>query len=621
MLDGDWSSDVCSSDLVLISAFLLLLIRLFYLQIIEGLEYRRLSENNCIRIQSIDPPRGMIFENKGELIVDNRPAFDVSVILKDAKSIGETLKRLASCTGIPEDELAKRMEKQKGVPSYKPVVLISDVDSDMLGVIEAHKYELPGIMIDVKPMRNYIHESSAAHILGYLGEINANELKSGDYPERISGDIIGKCGIEKQYDRYLRGERGGRQVEVDATGRVIRIIKTVPAKPGNSIYLTIDQKLQETAEQMLEGSVGAVVAIDPSNGSVLAMASSPTYNQNDFITGLSRSDWSKLINNPDKPLSNKAIQATYPPASTYKVITAIAGLEEGVIDVGSAFLCTGALKFGNRSFKCWRKGGHGTINIFRAISESCDVYFYQVGARLGVDKIAFYSKSCGLGEKTGIDLDNESSGLIPTADWKHRKTGDVWHRGETLSLAIGQGYNLVTPVQMATFIAAVANGGKRYRPHLLQRIETPNGEIIKQSQPELVGQLPIKKENLDIIKDGLWRTVNTGGGTAYGIHLTNIGISGKTGTAQVISRSMADGSGPYHLKPHAWFIAYAPSEAPTIAIAVIVEHGEHGSSAAAPVAKALIKEYLTGEKPARPAKTDDESDDVDESGDLIEEQN
>ncbi|MBU1168374.1 MAG: penicillin-binding protein 2 [Proteobacteria bacterium] len=594
--DNDWYKErLAGAVFVIMAAFSLLLIRLFYLQIIEGEEYRRLSESNCIRIQSIDPPRGLIFDSRGELIVDNRPSFDVSIIPRDAKPVEETLNRLAGYMGMSQEEMLERLEKQKKSVPYKPVLLKQDVGRDILAAIEVHKFDLPGVVINVKPFRHYINKGSAAHVLGYLGEINLNELKSGKYPGTEGGDFIGKYGIEREFEDMLHGTRGGRQVEVDATGRVIRVLKTVDVKPGTNIYLTLDEELQKVAEKQLVDKVGAVVAMDPTNGNILAMASSPTFDQNDFVTGLSYKKWDELINNPDRPMENKAVQAVYPPASTYKIVTAIAGLEEGVIDETLTFTCNGYHRYGNRVYRCWKNGGHGTVDIYKAISESCDVYFYQVGQKLGVDKIAFYATASGLGSRTGISLDNESSGLVPTSSWKKKKMNKPWHGGETLSVAIGQGYNLATPLQMVTFMAAVANGGTRYKPQLLKQIESADGQIIEKNHAEIVGRLPVSKQYLDMVKKGLWETVQDNHGTAHGIRLKQIDISGKTGTAQVISKRQSDSDiedGPEHHKPHAWFVAYAPSEAPRIAVSVMVEHGEHGSSTAAPIARDLIKQYL-----------------------------
>lgn len=599
--DSDWyRGRLTGAVFAILIAFFILIVRLFFLQIVGGEEYRRLSESNCIRLQSIDSPRGLLFDRNGVLVVENRPSFDVRIIPQDARPVKETLKKISTHLPNEYEELFKIYKKRKTYLPYKPVLLKKDVGRDVLAGIEVNKFDLPGIDIDIKPKRHYIFEKSAAHLLGYLSEINTAELKSGRYKGARGGDFIGKFGIEKQYENYLRGVRGGQQVEVDATGRIIRVLKTVDAIPGKNIYLTIDQKLQLKAESLLEGKVGAAVAIQVDTGHVLAMASSPTFDQNDFVTGMSHKKWNQLINNRNRPMENKAVQAVYPPASTYKIITAMAGLEEGVIDTDTVYHCPGYHKYGNRVYRCWKKGGHGQVDLDKALAESCDVYFYQAGADLGVDRLAFYATACGFGRRTGINFENEAGGLIPTAAWKKKRYGEPWIGGETLSLAIGQGYNLVTPLQLTVMMAAFANGGAIYKPLLVNRIETADGSPVFQSEPVVTGQLPVSQETLEIVKKALWGTVNDINGTAYGIRMRDVAIIGKTGTAQVISRKQDDleeGENLHHHKPHAWFVAYAPDENPKIAVSVIVEHGEHGSSAAAPIVRAMIKEYLKpGEK-------------------------
>ena len=586
----------------LFAAFFVLAIRLIYLQIIEGEEYRRLSENNCIRLQSIDAPRGLIFDRNRTLLVDNRPSFDLSIIVKDANPLEETIHKLAQYIGRPEEELMAVVESKKGISSYKPILLKSNIGRELLAAIEVHLFDLPGVVVDIRPMRYYIRNQSASHLLGYLGQINSTELKSGRYPSVRSGDHIGKFGIEKTYQNFLCGERGGRQVEVNAVGQVVRVLETVNAKPGNNIYLTIDHVLQEKTESLLQGVAGAAVAMDPSTGEVLALVSSPSFDQNAFITGISHEEWNALVSNPMRPMENKAVQGEYPPASTYKIVTAIAGLEEGVIDDTTTFFCPGYLKFGNRIFRCWRRGGHGNVDVVKAISMSCDVFFYQVGQRLGIDRLAWYAKACGLGKPTGIELDHEGSGLVPTSLWKKEKYGIPWQKGETLSVAIGQGYNLATPVQMAALISAVGNGGKIMKPRIMKSIETVEGEIVKVAKAEQVGVIPVSRKNLEIVRRGLWEVVNTRQGTAWIAHINGIDIAGKTGTAQITSRKAGDfqkrEEQENYIKPHAWFVAYAPVDDPEIGVAVIIEHGEHGSSAGGPVAREMIQAYLMGAEPA-----------------------
>jgi penicillin-binding protein 2 len=436
----------------------------------------------------------------------------------------------------------------------------------------------------------------AAHLLGYIGEINTKELQREAYADCRPGDLIGKFGVERSLETYLRGERGGRQVEVNANGQVVRVLQTVPARNGHDVFLTIDSRLQQRAEELLRDSAGAAVALDPNTGEILALASSPAFDQNDFITGLSRDKWNALVNNPLRPLENKAIQGEYPPASTYKIITAMAGLQEGVITESDTLFCPGFYHFGNRNYRCWRRGGHGSVDMIRAIAESCDVYFYQVGQRLGIDRLAWYAKAAGLGSRTGIELDHEGNGLVPSAAWKKKRTGIPWQPGETLSVAIGQGFNLVTPLQMAVFSASVGNGGLRYRPTLVRKVVSWDGRTVLENTPRLAGRLPVSAATLERVQKGMWEVVQGERGTARIARLKETDVSGKTGTAQVVNRETVEereeGDKVHHYKDHAWFIAYAPSENPRVAIAVIVEHGEHGSSAAAPVARELIKTYL-----------------------------
>jgi len=379
------------------------------------------------------------------------------------------------------------------------------------------------------------------------------------------------------------------------------VLNTVDAHPGHNIYLTIDQQLQEKAETLLGGLAGAVVAMEPSTGEVLVLVSSPSFDQNAFVSGLSLKQWRTLQSNPFRSMENKAIQGEYPPASTYKIITAIAGLEEGVIDTSTTFYCPGHYRYGDRVFRCWKKGGHGTVDIYKALSESCDVFFYQVGQKLGVDRLAWHAKAAGLGTATGINLDHEANGLIPTAKKKKRRTGVPWQRGETLSVAIGQGYNLVTPLQMAVLTAAVANGGVAYKPLILRSIESAEGKIVFRNEKQVLRKLPTSSNTLDIVKRGLWEVVQSDRGTAKIARIRGINISGKTGTAQVVGRRKGDTSRKIerasHHKAHAWFVAYAPSDNPKIAVSVVVEHGEHGSSGAAPIAREIIKAYLQREKP------------------------
>ncbi len=583
--------------LCVLIAFTFLFLRLFYLQVLKGDTFRRQSESNSIRLQSIDPPRGLIFDRKGALIVDNRPSFDLSVIPRDAKPLEETIGKLSQYLKIPKEELIEKIRRQRSRLSYKPILLKQDIGRDVLAAVEVHRFDLPGITVNVKPVRHYLDYHAAAHLIGYLGEIDADELKIRKGDGYRAGDFIGRFGIEKALEDFLRGKRGGRQVEVNAVGQVSRVLRTVEATPGHNITMTADKTLQKRAEDLLIGKTGAIIAMEPDTGHILALASSPSFDQNAFVSGLSHKYWSALLSNPDRPMANKGVQGEYPPASVFKIVTTIAGLEEGVIDEQTVFNCSGSYRYGDREFRCWKKGGHGAMNVISALAESCDVFFYQTGRRIGIDRLAFHSRASGFGTPTGINLDHESSGLVPDEAWKKRRTGIAWQGGDTLSVSIGQSYNLVTPIQVLVLTAAVANGGKRYRPQVLDTITTASGELIRKTHPEVIGQLSAGEKTLDILRKGLWQVVNTSRGTAWrAAHLDDIAIAGKTGTAQVVSRKETEETTPDgiadDLKAHAWFTAYAPAETPRIAVTVIIEHGEHGASTAAPLAVDMIKTYL-----------------------------
>lgn len=585
-----------SASVFIFLIFVLLILRLFYLQVIKGETYRFLSEKNAVRLEIITSSRGLIFDRNKKLLVDNRPSFNLKIVPGDAGDVDETLKRVPQLINEPFRAFSGTIKKADRGALYRPIILKMDITRDQLAILEAHKFDLPGIHIDIEPVRHYIFKKTAAHLLGYLGEINSKELESGKYPDVRPGESIGRYGIEKSFETYLRGKRGGRQIEVDANGRIIKVLKTIAPVYGNDLHLTIDLDLQLTAEKLLEGKNGAVVAMDPNNGDVLVMASNPSFDQNDFIGGISSKKWKALISHPGKPMNNKAIQAEYPPASIYKIITAIAALEEKQIDTHTISFCPGFFKFGNRTYRCWKEGGHGEVDIIEGLAQSCDVYYYQAGNKTGVDKIAHYAKGCGFSKKTGVLLDNERQGLIPTSKWKLDRFKEPWQAGETLSAAIGQGYNLVTPLQMAVFISAVANGGTLFRPRIVKTIQDSQGNIVKQMKPQITGGLPVSPETMVIIKDALLRVVHGERGTARGIRLKNVEIAGKTGTAQVFSVKSGEKIDTenldYTLRDHAWFVSYAPVKKPAIAIAVIIEHGESGSFAAAPIAGAITEKFM-----------------------------
>ena len=593
-VDNDWySRRVFGALICILTVFLILLVRLYYLQVLEGEEFRRQSQNNRIRVQSVPPARGLIFDRNGVLLVESRPCFDVSVIAKDAKNPKMVVQELADLINIEAEPFFARLLEAKGRASFKPVLLSRDVSRDAVAIIEAHKLDLPGVVITVGPKRHYIEGKRASHMFGYLSEISREELNNGCFPENRSGDFVGKFGVEKAYERHFQGQRGERQIEVNALGQLTRVLKTRKAIPGKNIYLTMDIGLQRKAEALLAGKVGAAVAMEPSNGHILAMVSSPGFDPNVFVEGMTCESWNDLASNKFRPMENKAVQGQYPPGSTYKIVTAMAGLEEGVITEHTRLFCPGQYRCGNRTFRCWKRGGHGFMQVVDALAQSCDVFFYQVGEKLGVDRLAKYAKACGLGSPTGTDLDREARGLVPTSDWKLSRKGVPWQGGETLSVAIGQGFNLVTPIQMLNLISAVANNGIRYKPLVVKRIEYSDGSLFEEEAPEILGRLPASNKTLQLIRKGLVDAVNNRTGTGWIARIPGIDVAGKTGTAQVVKlKKKPVESKHLHHRDHAWFIAFAPAEQPRIAVAVLIEHGGHGSSAAGPIAREMIKTYL-----------------------------
>jgi len=573
-----------------------LIIRLWFLQIVNGPLYRAQSENNRIHLQKIPPFRGTIMDRKGELLVDNRPSFDLYIIPEDIQDRKQFLTCLKFLIDIDPEQISDKLDKTSNLYSFRSILIKKDITRDELAAIETHLFDLPGLYVQPSIQRSYLFKNLASHVIGYLGEINQNELKSGKYPDNSAGDLIGKSGVEGKWHNYLNGMAGGKQVEVNAAGRKLQDLSIKLPVPGMNITLTIDKDLQSLAEEKLRDKKGAIVALDPNNGEILAMSSSPAIDPNMFIGGIQKTEWEKMISSSDSPMQNRAISGQYPPGSLFKIAMALAGLEEGVIDPDELITCSGTYTLGNRTYQCWKEGGHGSINLQRAIMESCDIYFYKIGIRLGIDKIAHYAKMCGLGQKTGFELGNEAEGLIPTSAWKLKRFGVPWQLGETVSSSIGQSYILATPIQMARLISAVFNGGKLYQPKIVRYIGNESDDAYRFT-PTLIGELGVRQENLELLKEALISVVNDPQGTGARAKIQGIKVAGKTGTAQVVALEKiknldSDDEILDKFQDHSWFVAIAPAENPQIALAVLIEHGGHGSSGAAPIARDLIKKYL-----------------------------
>jgi penicillin-binding protein 2 len=581
--------------------FLGLTTRLVFLQIVNGERYTYLSENNRIRIKRVPGTRGMIFDRHGQLLVDSRPSFDLIFVPEDSQDPKDTLRLLARYLKRDENEMLKIYEDGRSRAAFDEMVLGRDVDWSVVVAVESHQLELPGVTLRTRPRRSYADGPMAAHVLGYLGEINQRQLKLLKDQGYVVGDEIGQYGLERRWEELLRGQSGGQQVEVDALGRRVRVLHEVSDVPGYTVRLTLDRQMQEAAYEALKGKEGTIVALDVNSGAVLALASTPAFDPNVFARGIKSEEWSALVKDQLRPLSNRAVQGQFPPGSTFKIIMAIAGLEEGVINPESYIQDPGFFSFGNRSFRDWKKGGHGAVNLHRAIVESCDTYFYQVGAKLGIDRIAKWARAFGLGEKTGIALDDEKSGVIPDTEWKRKRFRQPWFPGETISVAIGQGYVTVTPLQLANMMAAVANGGKLFRPYLVSKVESVDGVTVREYEPELIRQVELKPDTWKRVRAALADVVSGAGGTGGAARSPLIQIAGKTGTAQVIEMKGAYLKSEhlaYDNRDHAWFVAYASAENPQVAIVVLVEHGGHGGEAAAPLAKKVLEKFVEVEKQA-----------------------
>ncbi len=598
------------ATLVVFILSMVMFVRLFQLSIIEGKTYKLLAENNRQRILFVEPERGIIYDRNGIPLVKNEPYFVAAVTAEEINE--EELPAMAGFLGISPEEIKEKLKNRKS--QIEPVVIKEGLSFEEVARLEARQSDFPYISILTTIIRRYPYGTVGAHLIGYLGRITEtqwNSLKSEGIPPDA---FLGQWGVEKIYDSVLRGKFGKKIVEVDALGHEIRMLGEIPPQRGQDIHLSIDINVQKAMEEAYAGRRGAFVALRPETGEVLALGSLPSFDPNKFARGAAPDYWNKLLEDEGHPLLNRAFQSQYPPGSVYKIVTAIAGLEEGIIKPTTTFHCSGGIPFGNRFFRCWKKEGHGTVDLKRAIIESCDVYFYEVGKRVGIDRIAEYARRLGLGDISGINLVREKRGVVPSSEWKLKSMGQPWYPGETLNASIGQGYVSVTPAQLARIIATIANGGYLKTFSLLKsdhaefihqqaivtsppKNHSPSNNIkpVEISDPEDNNgsvKVNISQQTLNFIKEALIGVVNEPGGTGGAARLQGILVGGKTGTAQVISRAIETHKLPEKFRDHAWFVAFAPADRPEIAMAVFVEHGGHGGSVAAPIARIGIEKYL-----------------------------
>jgi penicillin-binding protein 2 len=591
--------------ILVVVSFICLWMRIWYLQVLKWQYLTGLSENNRVRMVTLPANRGMIKDRNGDTLVSIRPAFNLYLTPEDAGDLSSSLDKLSHVISYDREKLKTEMGRSK---SFNEVLIKGDISRKEVAFVEENNMSLPGIHVNAEPLRNYVFNNLASHTLGYLGEISKESLERYKDPSYKQGDFVGKNGLENIYESVLKGQKGYKEVEVDVSGRELKALRKLPPQSGDNLVLTLDVRVQQELEKAMKGTVdhnmnGSVVVMKVQTGEVIAMASNPSFDPNKFAAGISPQNWNALVGDEWHPLQNKSIHGQYPPGSTYKIVTALAGLEEGVIKPDTSIYCPGHFNLGRGHYRCWKKSGHGSMNLHDALVQSCDVYFYTIGHRLGIDTIAKYAKRFGLGSSTRLGLSQEKSGLVPTTQWKLLNKKKPWLLGETISASIGQGFNLVTPMQQVSMIAAVANGGMLLKPYLVKSIEESGGQIRKEFFPNIISQLGANPENLEQIRRALRDVVNGNRGTAKRSRLKNIIVSGKTGTAQVVrmksDEELEKGEAiPVKYRDHAWFVAFAPYEKPEIATAIIIEHGGHGGTTAAPIAKKIFKKYFELYPPA-----------------------
>jgi len=578
---------------IILAIFMILAYGLWRLQVVQSDMYASLAEKNRVRNVPILAPRGKILDREGRTIVENYPSFTALLLRDSSRDLSADAGLIAQGLHLDPKEVRDRIRHFASLPQYQPIFLKDDITQDELAFVEAHRNELPELDTIVAHRRLYPRNGFMAHLIGYVGEVSEEMLNQPRWEFYNPGDVVGKSGVELQYNQILMGKNGSRRAVVNSRGREVGRLDETPAEAGKQLKLTVDLDLQIAAEQALNDKNGAIVAMDPRNGEILAMVSRPTFNPNDFAIRVSRDQWSKLVNDEDHPLLNKAIQAQLAPGSTFKIIMATAGLQEGIAQ-DMHVICNGGATFYGRYFKCWvtaEHRTHGMVEISKAIYQSCDVFFYTLAEKLGIDRIAKYATLFGLGQKTGIDLPQEVSGVMPSEEWKVRNFKQKWYAGETISVGIGQGAVAVTPIQLARAIGAIASGGLLVRPHVTNPAELPTNIIPATDTPSQV-KIPIDPANWEIITDAM-SNVPTPMGTAGSAHLQGIDFAGKTGSAQTVSNALkaktANGKSKY--KDNAWFVGVTPRRNPEIVVAVLFEGGEHGQFAAR-IAAQVVKAYV-----------------------------
>jgi len=594
-----------------VAVFAALSISFWFLQIVEHARYEEMAANNHQRTLALRAPRGVLYDRNGQVIVDNRHSFTISIVREHTKDLDRTIRLLSEVAALNVEDVRAAVARHRSEPSYRPIVIVDDASLAQVAAITARRldFELPDVVVEEVPTRQYPGEGIAAHLFGYVGEVSDTMVAANDTLK--SGDLVGQAGIEKIYNPMLMGKDGAKVVVVNSLGREIRTLEEVPPTEGKRLQLTIDYDLQKAvddgfkvARQARLTNAGAAIVLDPNTGEVLAYSSEPAFDPNAFAAGIDRATWASLTSDEQRPLNDRALQGRYSPGSTFKMAVALAGLQEGVITPDFKVHCAGSANFYGRNFKCWLKGGHGTTDLRHAIEQSCDVYFYTVANILGIDKINKWATALGLGVKSNIDLPNEVQGLVPSTEWKREKMHEKWYAGETISVGIGQGQVSVTPVSMAVYAATLANGGTRVTPHLLKAVDEGGGWK-PVAAPEPQSKADVDHDKLQAIRDGMWGVVN-GGGTGNRARVVGFDVAGKTGTSQVISNAgrVAAARSGKDLRDNGWFVFFAPRDNPEIAGVVFLEHGVHGPNAAR-VARHILSTFYAKKlgKPLPPPPT------------------
>ncbi|MDR0549918.1 MAG: penicillin-binding protein 2 [Deltaproteobacteria bacterium] len=594
----DYGSQIVWLKVAVALTLSVLVLRLWYLQIVSGEEHLLKSQKNHSALVEIPTQRGLILDRHGQTLVDNQLSYDLFVTPGEVAKPRELTAEVARLIGRDPQDLEKKFTALAKKQKYNSQQWVSGLTRADLAILKTRYYDLDGVTIQINSVRRPTRENFAPHLIGFLGEISPKQLGEDPYQGLKQGALVGQSGLEQSQESLLHGQKGQRLTTVDSHGRVLEELKVDYPSPGHNIRLTLDSRLQRVSQALLGERAGAIVVLDPRNFEILAMASSPTFNLHDFVGGVSAERWKSLNEDPFKPMENRAVGGQYPPGSTFKIAMALTALNEGVITPETIFGCAGAVYLGGSRFGCWARGGHGAVNLKRSLKESCDVYYYEVGRRLGVDRLAKgVRQNFGLGRTLGVDLKTERAGLVPDQAWKLKRFGKPWNFGETLPVSIGQGYLLTTPLQVAQFTAVAANGGTLYRPHLVKEVLDFEGSLVKRTEPEVINRLDLRPDYFQAVRKSLEAVVMEGGGTGRRGQIPGVRVAGKTGTSQVISLDRYQlysrgGVLPWKYREHAWFTAYAPAEDPEVVVTVLLEHAGGGGANSAPLAAKLLTAYF-----------------------------